>query len=86
MLGNTLTANDQYPVWDCENLLTPIQMHLSRKLKIFSDFLLPFLETTLNFEYLEKNDDRHTHFISENTDCQVLGYTMLLKTPFQNTL
>ena len=26
---NTLTADDKYPVWDCENLQIPIQMQLS---------------------------------------------------------
>ena len=28
---NTLTADDKYRVQDCENLLLPIQMQLSKK-------------------------------------------------------
>ena len=28
VLVNTLTANDNYPVWDCENLQFPSQMQL----------------------------------------------------------
>ena len=35
---NTLTANDKYPVWDCENLWFPIQMELSSNPKPFSYF------------------------------------------------
>ena len=54
MLGNILTANDKYPVRQYENLLTPVQMHLSSKLKTFSHFFVPFLETTLNFEDFER--------------------------------
>ena len=50
-----------------------IQMHLSLQPKIFSDFLVPFLESTSNFKHFEKKDDRHSYFISEITDCERLG-------------
>ena len=40
---NTLTANDKYPVHDCENLLSPIQIQSSLKPKRFSDSFVPFL-------------------------------------------
>ena len=76
MLGvfrNTLTANDKYPVRDCVNLLSPIQMQLSLKPTIFSHFFVPFLESTSNFKHFEKKDDRHSYFISEITDCGRLG-------------
>ena len=33
---NTLTANDKYPVQDCDNLPLPTQMQLSEKRKTFS--------------------------------------------------
>ena len=33
MFRNTLTANDNYPVQDCGNLFSPIQMQLSLKKK-----------------------------------------------------
>ena len=36
---NTLTANEKYPVPDCENLQFNIEMQLSCKRKTFSDFL-----------------------------------------------
>ena len=46
---NTLTANDIYPVQDCENMSSPIQMQLCLKPRIFSDFFVSFLESTTNF-------------------------------------
>ena len=73
MFRNTLTANDKYPVRDCVNLLSPIQMQLSLKATIFSHFFVPFLESTSNFKHFEKKDDRQSYFISEITDCERLG-------------
>ena len=70
---NTLTANDKYPVQDCVNLSSPIQMQLSLKPTIFSDFFVPFLESTSNFKHFEKKDDRHSYFISEIPDCERLS-------------
>ena len=29
VFANTLTADDKYPIWDCENLQFPIQMQIS---------------------------------------------------------
>ena len=73
LFRNTLTANDNYPVQDCENLSSPIQMHLSLEPKFFSDLFVPFLESTSNFKHFEKKDDRHTYFLSEITECERLG-------------
>ena len=73
----TLTANDKYPVRDCVNFSSPIQMQLYLKPIIFSDLFLPFLESTSNFRHFEKKDDRHTYFISEITECEKLGWTTL---------
>ena len=39
---NTLTANDKYPVQDCDNFPLPTQMQLSEKRKTFSEFFLHF--------------------------------------------
>ena len=76
MLGvfrNTFTCNDKYPVRDCENLLSPIQMQLFLKPETFSDSFVPLLESTSNFKHFRKKDDRHSYFISEITECQKLG-------------
>ena len=73
MFRNTLTSNDKYPVRDCVNLLSPIQMQLSLKPTIFSNFFVPFLESTSNFKHFEKKDDRHSYFITEITGSERLG-------------
>ena len=43
---NTLAANDKYPVPDCVNLLSPIEIQLFLKRTIVSYFFVPFLEST----------------------------------------
>ena len=53
----SLTADGKYPIRHCDNLRLPIQMQLSEKRKTFSQFLLPFLESTSNFKHLQKIDD-----------------------------
>ena len=73
MFRDTLTANDDYPVQDCENLSSPIQMHLSLKPTIFSHFLVSFLESTSNFKHFQKKDDRHSYCILEITECETIG-------------
>ena len=72
MFWNTLTANDKYPVRECVNFSSPIQMELSLKATVFSDSFVPFLEFTSDFKDFEKKDDRHSFFISEITDCERL--------------
>ena len=73
LFRNTLTANDNYRVQDCENLPSPIQMSLSLERNFFSDLFVPFLESTSNFKHFEKKDDRHTYFLSDITECERLG-------------
>ena len=48
-----MTANYEYSRSNRENLPLPIQMQLSVKPKTFSQFLVVFLESTLNFEHLK---------------------------------
>ena len=57
---NTLTADDKYPVEDCENLQLPIQMQLSEKRTTFCQFFVTFLESTSIFKHFEKKDDLHS--------------------------
>ena len=73
VLRNTMAANNQYPVRDCENISSLIQMQSVLKPKTFSDSSLSFLESTSNFKHFEKEDDRHRYFILEITNCQRLG-------------
>ena len=51
---NTLSEDDKYCLLYKDNLLQPIQILLSQKQKTFSEFLSPFLKSTLNFEHFQK--------------------------------
>ena len=57
---NTFNADGKYPVQGSENLQLPIQMQLSEKEKTFSEFFVPFLEFTSNFDHFAKKDDYHS--------------------------
>ena len=57
---NTLTADGKYPAPDCENLQLGIQVQLSEKRKTFSQFFVPFLESTSNFKNFERKHDCHS--------------------------
>ena len=70
---NTLTADGKYPVQGCENLQLPIQMQLSDKQNNFSQFFVPFLESTSNFKHFEKKDDSRSYFIWEIRHCERVG-------------
>ena len=54
LLVNTLAADEKYPVLNRDNLTIPIQMQLSQKQKLFSEFFATFLKSTINFKYFEK--------------------------------
>ena len=56
-----------------DNLMQPIHMQLSQKLKTFSGFFNVFSKSRLSFEYFQKRDDAHSLFISEATACQKRG-------------
>ena len=51
---NTLTANDTYSINSKDKWMQTIQMHLSQKQIIFSEFFSAVLESALNFEYFQK--------------------------------
>ena len=51
---NTWTADDKYPVQDCENLQFPIQIQLSWKLKNFSEISVAFMKYSRNFKHFQK--------------------------------
>ena len=51
---NTFTANDKYSLKSKGKWMETIQMHLSQKQNIFSDFFPAFFESALNFEHFQK--------------------------------
>ena len=60
LLVNTLTADDKHYLLDRNNLAQLIQIQLSEKQKIFSEFFLPFLKSVLNFKDLRMKDEPHS--------------------------
>ena len=60
MFVNTLSADGKYPVQYYENLELPIQMQVSEKRKTFSQFFVPFVESTWDFKHFEKKNDGHS--------------------------
>ena len=56
-----------------DNLMQPIHMQLSQKLKTFCEFFPAFSKSRLNFEHFQKKDDAHTLFICEATACEKRG-------------
>ena len=65
-----MTAVNKCSLPNRDNLMQPIHMQLSQKLKTFSDFFPSFLKSRSNFEYFFKKDDGHSLFISESTACK----------------
>ena len=51
---NTLTADDKYSLISRDNWMETIQMRLSQKQKIFSEFFSAFFESAFNFEHFQK--------------------------------
>ena len=51
---NTFTADDKYYFISRDNWMRTIQMHLSWKEKVFSEFFTAFFKFALNFEYFQK--------------------------------
>ena len=52
---NTLTADDKYSLISRDKWMQTIQMHLSQKQNIFSEFFSKLFESALNFEHFQKN-------------------------------
>ena len=51
---HTLIANDKYSLNSKDKWMQTIQMHLSQKQNIFSQFFSVFFESALNFEHFQK--------------------------------
>ena len=60
MFLNVLTADHKYSLLNRNNFRQPIEMQLSQKQKIFSQFVSAFLKANLNFENSQKKDDPHS--------------------------
>ena len=70
---NTMSAVDKCSLPNRDNLMQPIHMQLSEKVKTFSRFFNVFSKSRLSFEYFKKKDDAHSLFISEAIACDKRG-------------
>ena len=70
---NTMSAVDKCSLPNRDNLMQPIHMQLSEKVKTFSRFFNVFSKSRLSFEYFKKKDDAHSLFISEVIACDKRG-------------
>ena len=61
-------------------------MQTSLKLKTSSQFFIAFLNSTLNFEYLEKKDQSQSLTITEIINCETGSYLNVQKAIFHATL
>ena len=68
-----MTAVDKCSLPNRDNLMEPIHMQLSQKLKTFCEFFLAFSKSSLNFEPFQKIDDAHSLFITGATACEKRG-------------
>ena len=68
-----MSTGDKCSVPNRDNLMQPIHMQLSQKLKTFSWFLSTFSKSWLNFASFQTKDDAHSLFIAEATACEKRG-------------
>ena len=68
-----MSAVDKCSLPNKDNLMQPIHMQLSQKLKTFCRFFNVFSKSRLGFQYFQKKDDAHSLFISEATACEKRG-------------
>ena len=68
-----MSAIDKSSLPNRDQLMTPIHMQLSQKLKSFSQFFSAFSKSKVNLEHFRKKHDPHGLFISEATTCEKRG-------------
>ena len=68
-----MSAIDKCSLPNTDNLMQPIHIQLSQKLKFFFELFPAFSKSRLNFEHFQKKDEAHSLFISEATACEKRG-------------
>ena len=68
-----MSAVDKCSLPNRDNLMQPIHMQLSQKLKTFFRFFSAFSKSRLNSEFFQETDNAHSLFISEATACVKRG-------------
>ena len=65
-----MSAVDKCSLSNRDNLMQPVHVQLSPKLRNFSEFFNVFSKPRLKFQYFQKKDDALSLFISEATTCK----------------
>ena len=65
-----MSAVDDCSLPNRYNLMEPIHMQLSQKLKTLSRFFNVFSKSRLNFELFQEKNVGHSLFISDSTACE----------------
>ena len=68
-----MSAVDKCSLPNRDNLMQPIHMQLSQKLKTFSRFFPAFSKSSLNFELFQIKDDAYSLFSSGGAACEKRG-------------
>ena len=68
-----MTAVEKCSLPNRDNLMQPIYMQLSQKVKTFSEFFPLLLKSRLNLEHFQQKDDAYSLFISDATVCEKHG-------------
>ena len=68
-----MTAVDKCSLPNRDNLMQPIHLQLSQKLKSFSEFFPAFSKSKVNFEDFRTKDDAHRLLISQATAYEKRG-------------
>ena len=71
---NRLTPDKKYFLCNSENLPEPIEMQLSKKIKIFSEFFTANLKSTFYFEHVEQKDESHSLCLSKIIGFEIHAY------------
>ena len=78
-----MSAVDKCSLPNRDNLMAPIHMQLSQKLKTSSQFFGPLSKSRLNSEHFQKKDDAHSLFISEAQTAKIVVRYMCKKSHFR---
>ena len=69
-----MTTDDKYSRRNMLNFTKQLEAQLSQKQKTFSGFFIEFLESVLNLEHLEKQDEYSVILISNIIDSERSGF------------
>ena len=80
-----MTAEYTYSGRNMKTLTQQVQIKLSLKEKIFSEYFIAFLKSTWNGEHFQKKGESSSLSISEIIDARIGGYLSAWKALLQNS-